>query len=529
MSPPLTEKDPPPDPTPNIGARPSTATPRPVRRFDAFSADAGDPVAAFLRRHLHANWPQLLIVAWIIYGPLEKLVLPGLGGYGNLSGDVTAWLPDLESMLTGFVEFPLFFGFYLWSGGDIANVFQRLYENECFTSEVRYLEFVRRVYTVFARARWWILGILIAVVTVLAVQFILWNPNARHVVTPWFEVKRGPLLLPRAVSLVLVGVVAYVVSQILIRETLAIIWWRRLWREPGNHLVLHPYHPDDAAGLGAIGRHAIGVSYCLLGMTLFVLMASLVPSLRTGGPRVIYATVDTVTVAATNVARPRKSHSVSYTARCAADARRCPVTFAPFPMALTDAAVVHVRVVRLPSKTQALDTTVQIDTVRRAVDPVGVSMYVNPETFEITLESVRHPLPAGIPTLRVFGVTLSFWTPLLAVVWTLLLAVIVLSLGHLLWPAHVAMERALDVQLSDLSRDLDEYFRTAGDPATLTTTLGAITTIKQVRTTLIEDCETWPLNKSLRRHLGVSSALSIGSSLLNLGATAGIHLLRQLG
>jgi len=529
MSPPFAETGPPQDAAPSPGARPSTAAQRLTQPWDAFPPDAGDPVARFLRHHLHANWPQLLIVAWILYGPLEKLVLPWLGGYGNLVGDVTKWLPDLESMLTGFVEFPLFFGFYLWSGGDIANVFQRLAENGSFRSEARYLDFVRRVHTVFAQSRWWVLGILLAVGTVLAAQFILWSSTQTHLVIPWFDVKRVPLLLPRVSSLALVGIVAYVVSQILIRETLAIIWWRRLWRVLGDDLVLHPYHPDDAAGLGAIGRHAIGVSYCLLGMTLFVFMGSLVPSLRSGGPKVIYSTVDTVNVTASGVARSRKSRSVSYSARCDVEARRCAATFEPFTMALTDASVLRVRIVRLPSKWEALDTSAQIDTVQRTVSPVGVSMYVNPETFEITLESIRHPLPPGIPTLRVFGITLSFWTPLLAVVWTLLLAVIVLSLGHLLWPAHVAMEQALDLQLGALSRDLDDYFRAAGDPATMATTLGAITTIKQIRTTLLDDCETWPLSKSLRRHLGVSSALSIGSSLLNVGATATLHLLRQLG
>jgi len=533
MSPPDGKPDQTPNALTNTPARPSGvyAKARPSPPFDAFPRDAGDPVARFLRQSLHADWPHLLIVTWIIYGPLEKLILPWLGKYLILGSDVIRWRPDVESLLTGYLEFPLFFAIYLWIGADIARVFKRLAENRAFANEARYLEFARRAQAAFSQSRWWVIGVVAAAAIVWVAHNLLWGKGAA--VTPWFDDVRGPLFAPRVVSLALVGLVAYAVSQIIIRETLAIVWWRRMWRELGDDLVLHTYHPDAASGLGSIGNHAIGVSYCLLGMTLFVFMGSLLPSLRYGGNKIVYSSADTVKVSVGAVEGVRPDRAVTYDARRDANGR-AKVVFRPRRMALEDAKVLHARISRLPSKAEALDTWITIDTVHKVVTPLRVSMYTNPEEFEIRLETVRTPLPAGIPTVRMLGVTLSVWNPLIAVQWVMLIAVVGLSLGLLLWPAHAAMEGALNSQLDALSDELDEHMASAStglrtDPGKFAVAMDAVGRTKQVRTTLLEDCETWPLSKSLRRQLGLTSVLSIGSSLLNLIATGVLHLLRQLG
>lgn len=436
-------------------------------------------------------------------------------------------------MLTGFVEFPVFAAFYLWSACDIANVFRRLAENRCFADEGRYVEFTRRAHAEFSQSRWWVYGVAFSAAIVLLVHLDLWGPNAQ--VKPWFDdgPAQRPLLLPRVVSLGLVGVAAYLGSQIAIREALAIIGWRRLWRELGKDLVLHPYHPDEAAGLGAIGRHAVGISYCLLAMTLFVFMGSLLPNLRFGGPKVVHAAVDTVSITAGGITGPPGGRLVVYSSSCDPNGR-CQATFRPRRMALAEGTVLHAQIARLPSKAEALNTWVPIDTVQRAVFPLRISMHADSEAFEVRLESIRTPLHAGVPTLRVFGITFSLWTPLIAVEWIMLLALVALSLGFLLWPAHAAMERALDSQLDALSRDLDEHLAAANatlrtDSSKFSAAMDAIERTKKVRTMLLEDCETWPLSSNLRRRLGVSSAISIGSSLVNLLAAGGLNLLRQIG
>src|SRR5438552_18153175 len=87
-----------------------------------FPTDAGDPVVRFLRDYLRVDWPQAWLVSFLIYGPIEKLILPTLGGYGHLGPDVRHWRPDIESMLTWCVWFPLCFALYVRLGSDIANV-----------------------------------------------------------------------------------------------------------------------------------------------------------------------------------------------------------------------------------------------------------------------------------------------------------------------------------------------------------------------------------------------------------------------
>jgi hypothetical protein len=96
-------------------------------------------------------------------------------------------------------------------------------------------------------------------------------------VAPWFGSNN---VFQRILALVLIGCVAYVVSQIVIRELLAVILLRVLWRTMGDRLVIHPYHPDDAGGLGALGQHAVNFAYFLLVVMFFIVVGSLLPTLR---------------------------------------------------------------------------------------------------------------------------------------------------------------------------------------------------------------------------------------------------------
>jgi hypothetical protein len=52
-------------------------------------------------------------------------------------------------------------------------------------------------------------------------------------------------------------------------------------------IVVHPYHHDDAGGLGGVGQHALQLSTFVLFLLLFIVMGSFLPGLRvdTVGPR----------------------------------------------------------------------------------------------------------------------------------------------------------------------------------------------------------------------------------------------------
>jgi len=240
-----------------------------------FPVDAWDPVARFVRDRLNWDWPQVWLAAFLIYGPLEKLLLPAIGGYLVLGNDLRAWRPDIEALLTGFVEFPFFLAFYIWTSRGIGELFTSLARNHSFRDEQRYAQFMDRAAASFDRWWWTALSGLLGLLAVAVMQFLVWAPDVP--VPPWFAPGGAAA---RVVSLTLIGGVAYAVATIMVRELLTLVWLQRLWTELGDDLQIRPYHADRAGGLGAIGQHAIAFASFVLMLALFIVMATLLPSLR---------------------------------------------------------------------------------------------------------------------------------------------------------------------------------------------------------------------------------------------------------
>lgn len=363
----------------------------------SFPVDAWDPLARFIRDRLGWDWPQFLVFIFLIYGPLEKLVIPYFGGYLNLSGGIANWVPHIESLLTGFVEFPFFFAFYLWTGRGIGQIFVSLARNRSFEDEAGYEKFLARVQASYDRWWWSAISLGLALVAVALMHFVVWAPEST--VPPWFGSRNT---WHRVLGLIEVGLVAYVVGQILIREILALVWLQLLWNERGDELVVHPYDADEAGGLGAIGQHAINFAYFLMMVMLFIVMASLLPNFQRTGQ-----------------------------------------------------------------------------------------------------------------------LTLSLWSPLIALMWALYVTIVPTTFGLLIWPPHVVMKRARDEQLNAVSRQLDELLALAetqadGDPEELAATLKQIEQLKTMRTIYREDFPTWPINAQIRRQLGFSSVFPVAYSLFTL-------------
>lgn len=253
-----------------------------------FPVDAWDPVARLVRDRLSWDWPQVWLAAFLVYGLLEKLIMPALGGYlvlcfgglvwappGVSCTGVRDWRPDIEALLTGFVEFPFFLAFYIWTSRGIGNLFSSLARNRSFRDEQRYAQFMDRAAASFDRWWWTALSGLLGLLTVGLMQFVVWAPGTNF--SPWFE--RGGAF-PRVISLILIGCVASAVATIVVREIITLVWLQRLWTELGDDLQVRPYHADRAGGLGAIGQHAIAFASFVLMLALFIVMATLLPSLR---------------------------------------------------------------------------------------------------------------------------------------------------------------------------------------------------------------------------------------------------------
>ena len=239
---------------------------------EAVYIDKSDPFASFLRNKLGMDWLKAWFFAFLIYGIFEKILLPWAGGYLDLSGSIKNWTPHVESLLTGFVEFPFFFGYYLWSGSAIVSLLDSLEENKSFEDPEKFKKFRAEMLKSYESPWSAVICLVLAIGAMLLIHFVVWGPNA--VVPPWF----GNRLYARILSLILIGFVAYMVFQIFYREIGSVIWLRRLWSERSGKLVIHPYHSDGAGGLGSIGNHAVGLFIFFMILLLFIFMATILPS-----------------------------------------------------------------------------------------------------------------------------------------------------------------------------------------------------------------------------------------------------------
>jgi hypothetical protein len=247
------------------------------RSLLTFRIDRYDPLARLIYDKLGWDWPQVVIVALLVYGPLEKFVIPALGGYLNLGVDIRLWSPDVIGLFTGFVVYPLILGFYVWTNRGIGALFLSLDDNQCFSDAVRYRAFLDRAQDDFNRSRWSVVSLAIAVLVVLLANFVLWGPTSEFQV--WFGQNNT---LHRIFALMLIGIVGYASGQIIVRQTLAITYLLRLLKEMGDQLVVHPYHVDGAGGLGGIGQYAVRFTFLILIVMLYFVGGALLPSLQTG-------------------------------------------------------------------------------------------------------------------------------------------------------------------------------------------------------------------------------------------------------
>jgi hypothetical protein len=170
------------------------------------------------------------------------------------------------------VEFPFFCGYYLWSGSAIVSLLDSLEANKSFEDPQQFKKFRAEMLKSYDSPWPAVVCLVLAIGAMLLIHFVVWGPNA--VVPPWF----GNRLYARILSLILIGIVAYMVFQIFYREIGSIIWLRRLWSERSGRLVIHPYHADGAGGLGSIGNHAVGLFFFFMILLLFIFMATILPS-----------------------------------------------------------------------------------------------------------------------------------------------------------------------------------------------------------------------------------------------------------
>jgi len=166
----------------------------------------------------------------------------------------------------------------MWIASGIGSVFIGLAENRSFGAMDRYDSFLNRVQLSYDRRVWSFLSLTLAIAIVMVIHYVLWSPSAS--IEIWFGFDNMP---HRIFALVLIGLVSYAGMQILLRHMLLVRWLQRLLHDMGDDLIIHPYHTDDAGGLGCIGQYAVRLSWLLGLVMLYFVAGSLLPSLQAGG------------------------------------------------------------------------------------------------------------------------------------------------------------------------------------------------------------------------------------------------------
>src|SRR5688572_27575026 len=148
------------------------------------TADTNDPLARFFRNKLKLNWATLWFLALLYFGPFEKIILPALGGFLKLNVGIREWVPHVEALLTGFIEFPVFLAFYLWSGEAVITLFNEMRQHKSFSDLQAYDEFVKRALESFRSKLWPVIGLIFGISSALVMHFFVWSENAP--VPLWF-------------------------------------------------------------------------------------------------------------------------------------------------------------------------------------------------------------------------------------------------------------------------------------------------------------------------------------------------------
>ncbi len=161
---------------------------------DLYRVDTADPVACFVTDRLGLDWHAVLLISLLVYGPIEKLLIPHLLGYLHLdfAYPMKTWIPDIEALLTGFVVFPFFFAYYIWSGRGLGRVFKRLARAEIVSDQEKFERFWTRARRSFNRRGLWIAALVVAVGAMVVWQFAVWPAQTRRRTLVRSSVRRRP-------------------------------------------------------------------------------------------------------------------------------------------------------------------------------------------------------------------------------------------------------------------------------------------------------------------------------------------------
>ena len=232
-----------------------------------------DPVAPVLK-WAGITPARAFILGVVVFGLLEKLVLPYLQGYFQVGGPVASWRPDIEALVNGFLLFPTILAAYVWQIDGTHAVFVQFARNESFTDTVRFDAFMRRATPWFDRP-WWIFSAALSLIGIAVAHLWLWDPQNPKPVAPWWEAGEP---LSRVVALMLLLPAFYCIMQIVVGQVRLAFTLRRLWREVGSSYK--PVSRNRTSGVKSLSRNVSILATVGAVVLLNVVLGLLLPQIR---------------------------------------------------------------------------------------------------------------------------------------------------------------------------------------------------------------------------------------------------------
>jgi hypothetical protein len=164
---------------------------------------------------------------------------------------------------------PLFIGSYVWQPRGLVGVFDsferadilRTISNRGIGKVKSYKDFLAEFQVVIDKRRWVVVSITMIILFWIVEFVVTWPMEFATTggIPFWYEAKW--LLFARLLNL---SFGLYALSMIILRQIQAIIYFNKLFR--WFDIRIHPMHPDNAGGLGALGDFTVKASLIVVGI-----------------------------------------------------------------------------------------------------------------------------------------------------------------------------------------------------------------------------------------------------------------------
>lgn len=224
--------------------------------------DSTDPISKLLRDKLKLGGVEVFLYL-LVWACIWRFALPFFISLGSIP---MKYPPDLNGLLLAFIETPVIWAYYVWSGSLIPNIFNSVLSNNLLNNSDdvdRYKNFLQEVQKSFCRKSWFNIAMGLALLFSI-VQVVLFWPNNPQI---WYQPEKFPFY--GFVEIFTYTLSQFMVFTVILRLFIVAYWLSKLFSKFDTVVLLQ--HPDKAGGWLAVGNHAGAVSFFIVGMVIWAI------------------------------------------------------------------------------------------------------------------------------------------------------------------------------------------------------------------------------------------------------------------